>query len=68
MQIAFGAERFNLRLLRELRFNRLNRLLGSQRHAREKIIRQRHARDDLHVNKTFVHQQLTNGVVILRPM
>ena len=49
-------------------FNRLNRLLSPQRHAREKIIRHSHAGHDLDIDEALVNQQLTDGVIIFRPM
>src|SRR5712691_2581146 len=44
------------------------RLLCPQSKAGEKIVRHGHARDHVYINEALVNQQLTDGVVIIRPM
>ena len=68
MRVAFGAERLDRGLLRKLGFDSVNRLLCPQREAGEEIVRHGHAGHDVHINEALVNEQLTDGIVIIRPV
>src|ERR1022692_3525583 len=67
MRVAFRAEPFNFGLLGKFSFDGFDFFLRSQSEFGEQICRRGHAGHDLNVNLSFVHENLPDTVVIVRP-